>query len=87
MPNDKEYKIGHLVELEWVDAHEMEAGWHDKSQVMKLKPEEMLSCGYIEKETDTYVTICADKNKNTKKKDRGRCQSIPKCWIKRTDYY
>lgn len=72
------------VEIEWYDAYEMSAGWHDLEEVLKIKLPIMTSLGYIEKETKESITICADRNKDPKEKDRGRCQLIPKGWIKKT---
>tara|TARA_X000000950_G_scaffold214758_1_gene258382 strand:+ start:3926 stop:4171 length:246 start_codon:yes stop_codon:yes gene_type:complete len=76
---------GNLVEIEWYDAFEMSAGWHTLNEVNKIKPPIMVSVGYLIKETDDFITICADINKDPKENDRGRCQTIPKNWIKRKD--
>ena len=73
------------VEIEWFDAYEMSAGWHDLEDVLKVKLPIMKSLGYVVKETKDSITICADKNADPKEKDRGRCQIIPKGWIKKTN--
>jgi hypothetical protein len=70
------------VEIEWIDAYEMESGWHDLEDAEKITPPTIFSMGYMVKDTKEYVIICADKGRKGDS-DCGRVQVIPKPWIKK----
>jgi hypothetical protein len=70
------------VEIEWIDAYEMESGWHDLEDAEKITPPTVFSMGYMVKDTKEYVIICADKGRKGDS-DCGRVQVIPKPWIKK----
>ena len=70
------------VEIEWIDAYEMESGWHDLEEAEKITPPTVFSMGYMVKDTKEYVIICADKGRKGDS-DCGRVQVIPKPWIKK----
>jgi hypothetical protein len=70
------------VEVEWIDAYEMESGWHDLEDAEKITPPTVFSMGYMVKDTKEYVIICADKGRKGDS-DCGRVQVIPKPWIKK----
>lgn len=70
------------VEIEWIDAYEMESGWHDLEDAEKITPPTVFSMGYMVKDTKEYVIICADKGRKGDS-DCGRVQVIPKPWVKK----
>ena len=72
------------VEIEWIDAYEMESGWHDLEDAEKITPPTVVSMGYMVKDTKEYVIICADKGRKGDS-DCGRVQVIPKPWIKKIE--
>jgi hypothetical protein len=72
------------VEIEWIDAYEMESGWHDLEDAEKITPPTVFSMGYMVKDTKEYIIICADKGRKGDS-DCGRIQVIPKPWIKKID--
>ncbi len=72
------------VEIEWIDAYEMESGWHDLEEAEKIKPPTVFSLGYVVKDTKEYIIISADKGRKGDS-DCGRVQVIPKPWVKRID--
>ena len=39
------------VEIEWIDAYEMESGWHDLKDAEKITPLTVFSLGYVVKDT------------------------------------
>jgi hypothetical protein len=72
------------VEIEWVDAFELESGWHTIQEASKMTPPTIDSLGYVVKETKEYIIICADKGR-VGDSDCGRVQLIPRSWVKKVN--
>ena len=70
------------VEIEWVDAYEMESGWHTIEEAEKATPPTVFSLGYVVKETKEFIIIAGDKGRKGDS-DCGRVQVIPRNWIKK----
>ena len=70
-----------LYEIRWLDAYEMESGWLDLEDALKIKPPEVRSVGYVLKETKEYIILAADIGSNQIDKDVGRVTVIPGQWI------
>ena len=70
-----------LYEIRWLDAYEMESGWLDLEEALKIKPPEVRSVGYVLKETKDYIILAADIGSNQIDKDVGRVTVIPGQWI------
>jgi hypothetical protein len=70
-----------LYEIRWLDAYEMESGWLDLEEALKIKPPEVRSVGYVLKETKEYIILAADIGSNQIDKDVGRVTVIPGQWI------
>jgi len=70
------------VEVEWLDAYEMESGWHEFEKAEKITCPTVLSLGYVVKETKESIILSADKGRKGDS-DVGRVQIIPKPWVKR----
>ena len=70
------------VEIEWIDAYEMESGWHDLKDAEKITPLTVFSLGYVVKDTKEFIIISADIGRNGDS-DCGRVQVIPKPWVKK----
>jgi len=72
---------GQLYEVKWLDAYEMESGWHSLQDAMKTTPPEVLSVGYVLKETKEYLLLAADIGSDKMDNDVGRVTVIPGQWI------
>jgi len=70
------------VEIEWIDAYEMESGWHDLEDAEKITPLTVFSLGYVVKDTKEFIIISADIGRKGDS-DCGRVQVIPKPWVKK----
>ena len=70
-----------LYEVKWLDAYEMESGWHSIEDAIKITPPEVCSVGYILKETEEYILLAADIGSDKMDNDVGRVQVIPGQWI------
>ena len=70
------------VEIQWIDAYEMESGWHDLEDAEKITPPTVFSLGYVVKDTKEFIIISADKGRKGDS-DCGRVQVIPKPWVKK----
>ena len=70
------------VEIEWIDAYEMESGWHDLKDAEKITPLTVFSLGYVVKDTKEFIIISADIGRKGDS-DCGRVQVIPKPWVKK----
>ena len=70
-----------LYEIRWLDAYEMESGWLDLEEALKIKPPEVRSVGYVLKETKDYIILAADMDDSKDIKDVGRVTVIPGQWI------
>ena len=70
------------VEIEWIDAYEMESGWHDLEDAEKITPPTFFSLGYVVKDTKEFIILSADKGRKGGS-DCGRVQVIPKPWVKK----
>ena len=74
-PRSKQY------EVRWLDAYEMESGRHSLKDAMKTTPPEVLSVGYVLKETKEYILLAADMGSDKMDQDVGRVTVIPGQWI------
>ena len=70
-----------LYEVKWLDAYEMESGWHSIEDALKITPPEVCSVGYVLKETEEYILLAADIGSDKMDNDVGRVQVIPGQWI------
>ena len=70
------------VEIEWIDAYEMESGWHDLKDAENITPLTVFSLGYVVKDTKEFIIISADIGRKGDS-DCGRVQVIPKPWVKK----
>lgn len=70
-----------LYEIRWLDAYEMESGWLDLEDALKIKPPEVRSVGYVLKETKEYTILAADIGSDKIDQDVGRVTVIPGQWI------
>jgi len=70
-----------LYEIRWLDAYEMESGWLDLEEALKVRPPEVRSVGYVLKETKEYIILAGDIGSNQIDKDVGRVTVIPGQWI------
>ena len=70
-----------LYEVRWLDAYEMESGWLDLEDALKIKPPEVRSVGYVLKETKEYIILAADIGSDKIDQDVGRVTVIPGQWI------
>jgi len=70
-----------LYEVRWLDAYEMESGWHSLKDAIKITPPEVCSVGYVLQETKEYLLIAADIGSSKMDNDVGRVQVIPGQWI------
>ena len=70
-----------LYEVRWLDAYEMESGWHSMGDAMKITPPEVCSVGYVLKETEDYILLAADIGSDKMDNDVGRVQVIPGQWV------
>ena len=70
-----------LYEIRWLDAYEMESGWHSLKDAIKITPPEVLSVGYVLKETKEYLLLAADIGSDKMDNDVGRVTVIPGQWI------
>jgi len=70
------------VEIEWLDAYEMESGWHELEEAEKITCPTVFSLGYVVKETKDSIILSADKF-GKEDLDVGRVQIIPKPWVKK----
>ena len=70
------------VEIEWIDAYEMESGWHDLKDAEKITPLTVFSLGYVVKDTKEFIIISADIGRKGDS-DCGRVQVIPKPLVKK----
>ena len=70
------------VEIEWIDAYEMESGWHDLKDAEKITPLTVFSLGYVVKDTKEFIIISADIGRKGDS-DCGRVQVIHKPWVKK----
>ena len=70
-----------LYEVRWLDAYEMESGWHSIEDALKITPPEVCSVGYVLKETEEYILLAADIGSDKMDNDVGRVQVIPGQWI------
>ena len=70
-----------LYEIKWLDAYEMESGWLDLEDALKIKPPEVRSVGYVLKETKEYIILAGDLGSDQIDKDVGRVTVIPGQWI------
>jgi len=70
-----------LYEVRWLDAYEMESGWLDLEDALKIKPPEVRSVGYVLKETKEYIILAGDLGSDQIDKDVGRVTVIPGQWI------
>ena len=70
-----------MYEIKWLDAYEMESGWLDLEDALKIKPPEVRSVGYVLKETKEYIILAGDLGSDQIDKDVGRVTVIPGQWI------
>jgi len=49
------------VEIEWIDAYEMESGWHDLEDAEKITPPTVFSLGYVVKDTKEFIILSVEK--------------------------
>ena len=70
-----------LYEVKWLDAYEMESGWQNLEDAIKIKPPEISSVGYVLKETQEYIILAADIGSDQMDNDVGRVNVIPGQWI------
>ena len=70
-----------LYVVKWLDAYEMESGWLDLEDALKIKPPEVCSVGYVLKETKEYIILAGDIGSDQIDKDVGRVTVIPGQWI------
>ena len=70
-----------LYEVKWLDAYEMESGWQNLEDAIKIKPPEISSVGYVLKETQEYIILAADIGSDQMDNDVGRVTVIPGQWI------
>ena len=70
-----------LYEVKWLDAYEMESGWQNLEDAIKIKPPEISSVGYVLKETQEYIILAADIGSDKMDNDVGRVTVIPGQWI------
>ena len=70
-----------LYEIRWLDAYEMESGWHSIEDALKITPPEVCSVGYVLKETEEYILLAADIGSDKMDNDVGRVTVIPGQWI------
>ena len=74
-----------LVLVEWVDALDQENGWISKETALKATAMTVISVGFIFNETDEFITLIADKDKNPNEDSEvSRVTTIPKACIKKT---
>jgi len=76
-------ELAKKVEIQWIDAYEMESGWHTIEEAEKATTPLIFSVGYVVKETKDSITIAGDRGRKGDS-DCGRVQVIPKGWIKKT---
>tara|TARA_R100000700_G_scaffold37519_1_gene47791 strand:+ start:4766 stop:5047 length:282 start_codon:yes stop_codon:yes gene_type:complete len=74
--------LGKLVIIKWIDAKEIESGWHDRSDIIQTVAPEILSVGWLAERTNHEIKISADIPTDPEDKESGRSQVIPLGCIK-----
>lgn len=73
------------VLVEWIDAIDQENGWIPQELAKKANVMTVISVGFIFNETDEFITLIADKDKNPNEDSEvSRVTTIPKACIKKT---
>ena len=69
--------LGKLALITWLDAKEIEYGWHTQDKIKKTGCPPILSVGWIADLTEKEVKISADIPLDKDDDEAGRSQSIP----------
>lgn len=69
--------LGKLIVIRWIDAKEIEYGWHSIEQIKNTPCPAILSVGWVADVTVNEVKICADIPTDPEDDEAGRSQAIP----------
>lgn len=69
--------LGKLALIEWLDAKEVEYGWHTKDTIKKTDSPKILSVGWIAELNEKEVKISADIPLDKDDDEAGRSMTIP----------
>lgn len=69
--------LGKLIVIRWIDAKEIEYGWHSIEQIKNTPCPAILSVGWVADVTANEVKICADIPTDPEDDEAGRSQAIP----------
>ena len=87
--------LGNLVVIRWIDAKEIDYGWHSIETIKEVNCPAILSVGWVAQITDNEIKLSADIPTDKEDDEAGRSQAIPigcvkdiqilegwNCWIK-----
>ena len=69
--------LGNLVVIRWIDAKEIDYGWHSLDTIKEINCPTILSVGWVAQITDNEIKISADIPTDKKDDEAGRSQAIP----------
>ena len=69
--------LGNLVVIRWIDAKEIDYGWHSLDTIKETNCPAILSVGWVAQITDNEIKISADIPTDKEDDEAGRSQAIP----------
>tara|TARA_R100001082_G_scaffold103658_1_gene74481 strand:+ start:1297 stop:1578 length:282 start_codon:yes stop_codon:yes gene_type:complete len=69
--------LGKLVVIRWIDAKEIEYGWHSLEQIKNTPCPAILSVGWVADITNKELKLSADIPTDKDDDEAGRSQAIP----------
>tara|TARA_R110002020_G_C15654966_1_gene716128 strand:+ start:95 stop:376 length:282 start_codon:yes stop_codon:yes gene_type:complete len=69
--------LGKLVVIRWIDAKEIEYGWHSVEKIKETPCPAILSVGWVADVTEKEVKLSADIPTDVDDDEAGRSQAIP----------
>jgi len=69
--------LGNLVVIRWIDAKEIDYGWHSIETIKEVNCPAILSVGWVAQITDNEIKISADIPTDKEDDEAGRSQAIP----------
>ena len=68
--------LGNLVVIRWIDAKEIDYGWHSLETIKEINCPAILSVGWVAQITDNEIKISADIPTDKEDDEEGRSQVI-----------
>lgn len=73
----RKVQVGDLAVVEWIDATELESGWHTRKDSIRLRCPRCVSVGRVVVLDDEQVTLVADYSPDPSDAKEGRVTAIP----------